>query len=178
MSYRALAPAVIVLAACGSGEPRAVSAPVASAEAPSSTPPVTDAAASPPPSASSASAAPGDESAPSPDRNYLTITTLRAGTGRGAVKGDTLRVHYVGTLLDDGTEFDSSRKAGRQPFTFELGRGTVIRGWEEGLVGMQVGELRKLVIRPEWAYGHLGRPPVIPPKSALVFEVELLGFGP
>ena len=81
-------------------------------------------------------------------------------------------MHYVGTLTN-GQKFDSSRDRGKG-FQFVLGGGNVIRGWDEGVVGMQVGTLRKLTIPPHKAYGEGGYPPVIPPNSTLVFEVELL----
>jgi FKBP-type peptidyl-prolyl cis-trans isomerase len=84
-------------------------------------------------------------------------------------------VHYVGTLTD-GTKFDSSRDRG-QGFRFTLGRGEVIQGWDNGVAGMKIGEIRKLTIPPALGYGKRGFPPVIPPDSTLVFEVELLAIG-
>ena len=88
-------------------------------------------------------------------------------------KGDTLHMHYTGTLHADGSEFDSSIPRG-QPFTFPLGAGRVIKGWDQGLVGMCEGEKRKLIIPPQLGYGASGSPPKIPGDSVLVFEVELL----
>jgi alpha-tubulin suppressor-like RCC1 family protein len=105
----------------------------------------------------------------------FSMTTTAPGSGAGAKNGNRLRVHYVGTLLT-GTQFDSSRDRG-QPFEFVLGRGTVIKGWEQGLLGMKVGERRKLVIPSSMAYGPQGRPG-IPPYSTLVFDVELLAIEP
>lgn len=104
----------------------------------------------------------------------LQITVLKPGSGPRTKSGDRLRVQYVGTL-DDGTEFDSSRKPGRTPFVFSLGNGSVIKGWDEGMAGMQVGELRKLVIPAHLAYGETARPG-LPANSRLTFEVELLGI--
>jgi FKBP-type peptidyl-prolyl cis-trans isomerase len=102
----------------------------------------------------------------------LKIEDLRAGDGATATAGNNVTVHYVGTLTD-GKKFDSSRDRG-QGFSFRLGGGQVIRGWDEGVAGMKVGGLRKLTIPPDMAYGERGFPPVIPPGSTLVFEVELL----
>lgn len=90
-----------------------------------------------------------------------------------AEKGDTLLVHYTGAL-ESGQVFDSSRAKGREPFSLVLGSGQVIKGWEEGLLGMCVGEMRKLVIQPEMAYGMTGIEGVIPGNSVLLFSVELL----
>lgn len=96
---------------------------------------------------------------------------IKIGEGKEAQAGKKLTVNYVGTLLD-GTKFDSSYDRG-QPFTFTLGAGRVIEGWEKGLLGMKVGGKRRLVIPPEMGYGdrQVGN---IPPNSALIFEVELL----
>lgn len=97
---------------------------------------------------------------------------LTEGQGKLADEGDEVVVHYVGTFLD-GTKFDSSLDRG-QPFSFVLGSGQVIQGWEQGVLGMKVEEKRKLTIAPELAYGEAGIPGAIPPDSTLVFEVELL----
>jgi FKBP-type peptidyl-prolyl cis-trans isomerase FkpA len=101
----------------------------------------------------------------------VTIETTQQGKGDGAKDGDTLVVHYTGTLTD-GKQFDSSR--GRAPFEVTLGQGRVIKGWEQGLQGMKVGEKRKLTIPPDLGYGARGAGGVIPPNATLVFEVELL----
>mgnify|MGYP001095696360 FL=1 len=111
----------------------------------------------------------------------LLVEDLRAGVGELARSGTQLIVHYTGWLYEPkalgyrGKQFDSSRDRG-QPFTFRLGEGRVIKGWEAGILGMQVGGLRRLVIPPEMAYGSrdIGNG-LIPPNSTLVFEVELLG---
>ncbi|XP_022669338.1 peptidyl-prolyl cis-trans isomerase FKBP2-like [Varroa destructor] len=86
--------------------------------------------------------------------------------------GDMLFMHYTGTL-EDGTKFDSSYDRGK-PLSFTLGSGQVIRGWDQGLLGMCVGEKRKLVIPPEMGYGDGGAPPTIPGDATLIFEVELV----
>jgi FKBP-type peptidyl-prolyl cis-trans isomerase len=105
----------------------------------------------------------------------LQIEDLKQGTGVEAVSGKKVTVHYVGTLTD-GKKFDSSRDRG-QGFTFVLGGGQVIKGWDQGVAGMRIGGVRKLTIPPHLAYGDRGFPPVIPPSSTLVFEVELLSVG-
>lgn len=102
----------------------------------------------------------------------LQIEDLRVGTGAEAKAGSHVSVHYVGTLTD-GKKFDSSRDRG-QPFEFPLGAGRVIQGWDKGVAGMKVGGLRKLTIPAHLGYGARGFPPVIPPNSTLVFEVELI----
>lgn len=105
----------------------------------------------------------------------LKIDELKVGTGAEAKAGQRVTVHYVGTLTS-GKKFDSSRDRG-EGFDFTLGAGEVIKGWDQGVAGMKVGGMRKLTIPPELAYGARGFPPVIPPNSTLVFEVELLEVG-
>lgn len=105
----------------------------------------------------------------------LQYEEMRVGTGATARSGQDVVVHYTGWLTD-GRKFDSSRDRG-DPFTFGLGAGQVIAGWDEGVAGMQVGGLRKLTIPPRLGYGEFGAGGVIPPNATLVFEVELLGVG-
>lgn len=115
------------------------------------------------------------------DSPPFTVTELRVGTGAVAASGDTLTVDYTGWLYDanaaenKGTQIDTS--SGRGPFTFVLGAGAVISGWDQGLVGMRVGGLRRLVIPSEFAYGQSGSGGgIIPPNASLVFDVELLSI--
>ncbi len=104
-------------------------------------------------------------------KSGLKYIDLKEGTGAEAKAGDTVEVHYTG-WLKDGTKFDSSLDRG-EPFSFPLGKGRVIKGWDEGVAGMKVGGKRKLIIPAELAYGNrnMGK---IPPNSELIFEVELL----
>ena len=104
----------------------------------------------------------------------LRITELVVGSGEEAVSGKSVSVNYRGTLTN-GREFDSSY--GRGPFSFPLGGGRVIKGWDEGVAGMKVGGKRKLVIPPDLAYGERGAGGVIPANATLIFEVELLQVG-
>jgi peptidylprolyl isomerase len=107
-------------------------------------------------------------------KDGLKYVDLVVGKGAQPKKGQTVRVHYVGTLLD-GKKFDSSRDRG-QPFEFALGTGSVIAGWDEGVATMRVGGRRKLTIPPALGYGAAGAGAVIPPNATLVFDIELLGI--
>ena len=104
----------------------------------------------------------------------LKYEILKEGDGAVAKAGDKVKVHYTGWLTD-GKKFDSSVDRG-QPFQFNLGAGQVIKGWDEGVAGMKVGEKRKLTIPPDLGYGARGAGGVIPPNATLIFEVELLGI--
>jgi FKBP-type peptidyl-prolyl cis-trans isomerase FkpA len=104
----------------------------------------------------------------------------KVGEGNEAVSGRNVSVHYTGWLYDaakpdhKGRKFDSSRDHGTEPFTFRLGAGQVIRGWDEGVAGMKIGGARTLTIPPDYGYGARGAGGVIPPNATLVFDVELL----
>ena len=104
----------------------------------------------------------------------LQYLDLEEGMGPEVRKGDRIEVHYVG-WLPDRTVFDASRKRG-QPFQFRVGRGEVIKGWDEGVVGMKVGGKRRLLVPPELGYGKRGAGRAIPPNSTLLFEIELIGI--
>lgn len=105
----------------------------------------------------------------------LQIEDMVVGTGDSAAPGDQVSVHYTGWLVEGGQKFDSSRDRGR-PFNFQLGAGDVIKGWDQGVVGMKVGGTRRLTIPQHLGYGRRGFSTVIPPRAALLFEVELLAI--
>jgi FKBP-type peptidyl-prolyl cis-trans isomerase FkpA len=124
-----------------------------------------------------AAAAPAEEEA-QPEtfttKSGLQYVELAIGEGPELRRGDTAKVHYSGWLAD-GTLFDSSRRSG-STFSFKVGRGRVIAGWDEGVVGMQIGGKRRLIVPPKLGYGARGAGGRIPPDSTLVFEIELIGL--
>jgi len=113
---------------------------------------------------------------PDPGPATLQIVDDVVGKGKAAATGDKVRVHYTGTLMN-GKKFDSSRDRGT-PFDFTLGTGGVIKGWDDGVIGMKVGGKRRLVIPEALGYGETGSPPNIPAKAGLKFEIELLEINP
>ena len=105
-------------------------------------------------------------------KNGMTIETLKEGTGEAITNGKTAVMQYTG-MFTDGKVFDATSLRGDEPFSFVLGAGQVIKGWDQGVLGMKVGESRKLTIPGELAYGERGAGSVIPPNATLVFEVTL-----
>src|SRR4051794_24157730 len=106
----------------------------------------------------------------------LVVKDIVVGKGKAAKKGDRLSMQYVGVLFKGGTQFDASWDNG-SPFNFTLGKDPVIQGWKQGLVGIKPGGRRELIIPAKLAYGKQGRPPQIPPNSALVFIVDALSVS-
>ncbi len=128
-----------------------------------------------------ATACGGSSSPTAPSANVpFSQTDLRVGTGVDAANGRIITVNYTGWLYDPaapgnkGTQFDSSLTPGRTPFVFVLGSGSVITGWDRGVVGMRVGGQRRLILPPDLAYGSRGSGTVIPGNATLLFEIELL----
>ncbi len=154
-----IAPAFLLALACGgdSGEDEADATSTATGS------PAMSAAAGPPP-------VDGDTVTTPSGIQYIVI---EAGDGPQAQAGQRVRVHYTGWLTD-GTKFDSSLDGG-EPFSFELGAGSVIRGWDEGVAMMAIGEKSRLIIPAELGYGERGAGRAIPPGATLIFDVELLG---
>lgn len=103
----------------------------------------------------------------------LKIEDVKVGNGAEALPGKTVKVHYIGRLVD-GKEFDTSCQEGREAFEFTLGQGQVIQGWDSGVLGMKVGGQRRLIIPARYAYGANSPSPDIPANSALIFDVELM----
>ena len=111
-----------------------------------------------------------------PPPKKLVVRDIVNGTGPAAKKGDQLSMQYVGVTYADGQEFDASWDTG-SPFDLKLGNGDVIKGWDQGLVGIKKGGRRELIIPPKLGYGAQGQPPTIPPNSTLVFVVDALSVG-
>ena len=171
-----LALTAFAASACGYPDPYATTGPVAN------TSPGPVASPTPSPGADDCNSGAGLPVVTFPDG--LKVIDLKVGTGAVARSLNNVTVQYTGWFIDCGPPFDSSRSAGRQPFTVQLGVGGVIAGWDEGIAGMKVGGKRKLIIPPDLAYGPNGETDpntgatVIPPNATLVFAVELLKVAP
>jgi peptidylprolyl isomerase len=173
--------AAIVIAGCGSGgsstitvgnESSADNSLIKAGESTTASTTATTAAKTPTSGALSKEPKVTPPSGPAPAK--LETKELIAGTGAEAKAGDTVTVNYVGILYKGGKEFDASWKR-NEPFSFTLGKGQVIPGWDQGIPGMKVGGRRELIIPAALAYGAKGSPPTIPPNAPLVFVVDLLG---
>lgn len=176
-----LCAALPLLAACGSSQSSADKAAEQAANEQANPPTITDAT-TPEIKAVKVMPGPGEgdikvkpviprQSGAAP--KVLIVQDLIVGTGTEAKSGDSVTVQYVGVLFANGKEFDSSWKAGK-PFTFDLGSGGVIAGWDQGVEGMKVGGRRRLIIPAELGYGAAGSPPTIPANAALIFDVDLV----
>jgi peptidylprolyl isomerase len=162
----ALLVAVLALAGCGGGSDEEKSA---------STPAATDTpAATATPTATPEAKKPKVKVPNGKPPKKLVIKDLKVGSGPAAQPGQTVTVQYVGVNFKGGKQFDASWDRG-EPFSFPLGSGQVIPGWDQGVAGMKVGGRRMLVIPPDLGYGPDGQPPVIKPNETLVFVVDLLG---
>ena len=157
------------MAACGYSDPYASNAPIAN-ESPG---PV--ASPSPSPGTDDFNAGAGLPVVTFPDG--LKYVDLKVGTGDVAKTGNNVTVQYTGWLSTGGKPFDTSRQAGRDPFTVQVGVKAVIAGWDEGIPGMKVGGKRKLIILPDLGYGSTAQGP-IPANSTLIFQIELLSVAP
>jgi peptidylprolyl isomerase len=155
----------VPLVACGDGEE------AGPAETPAATPAETPEATPATPVEGGPPEVPGE---PTVTESGLQFIDIEVGTGDTPQSGQTVEVHYTGWLTD-GTKFDSSLDRG-QPFSFLIGTGQVIDGWDEGVASMKVGGKRRLIIPPELAYGETGYPGVIPANAELIFDVELLAI--
>jgi peptidylprolyl isomerase len=122
------------------------------------------------------SAKPSIEAPSTPPPKELVKRDIVKGKGAEAKVGDTVKLQYVGVVYETGEEFDATWDRG-QPFTFQLGSGGVIPGWQEGIPGMRVGGRRELIIPPNLAYGAQGSPPAIPPNATLIFVIDLLSVN-
>jgi peptidylprolyl isomerase len=180
----ALSAGALLLAGCGgskapgvqlapSGGPSSVSVPATTPTTP--TTPTTSVTTPKPPSPLATKPKVHVPSGPPP--KALVTNDLIKGSGTAAKTGSNVTVNYVGVLYNGGKEFDSSWKTGKPFGPFQLGAGSVIPGWDKGLVGMKVGGRRELVIPPNLAYGKTGSPPTIPSNATLVFVVDLLGVS-
>ncbi len=169
----ALAAALLVLTACGSGEDT-VAAP--SPEAASSCPAAPTPVDAPDDASTDLEAKPAVEVPSDPPPAALEVSDIVVGEGDLACSGDAVSMQYVGVLYEGGQQFDASWDRG-QPFDFQLGGGQVIGGWDQGIVGMREGGRRQLVIPPDLGYGDRGAGADIPPGATLVFVVDLLEIG-
>lgn len=176
-ALQAIALGLVALSGCGGGQKQTTAHIPGGASA--STTPV-QSQPSPTPTAGGSATQLGHKPAipkPSgPAPKTLVVHDLVKGGGQTAKDGDTLTVQYVGVSYSTGKQFDASWDRG-QPFTFELGAGNVIPGWDKGLVGMKVGGRRQLIVPPNLGYGAQGQPPQIQPNETLIFDIDLLKIG-
>lgn len=183
---RRLAPAaalaaLALLAGCGSSKPTssitvgAESGAAASTPASTATTPPVHSGSGQTPTSGPLSKQPKVSPPSGPAPTKLVSKDLIVGSGPAAKTGDTVSVNYVGVLDKGGQEFDASWKR-NQPFSFPLGQGQVIPGWDQGVAGMKVGGRRELIIPSALAYGPQGQPPTIPPNAPLVFVIDMLGI--
>jgi peptidylprolyl isomerase len=167
---------VAALAGCGGGGSKDKSS-ASTATSPAAAPPATASTAAPATGAQQLGHKPKVTVPSGSPPKKLVVKDLVPGTGAVAKAGDAVSVHYVGVSYGNGRQFDASWDRG-QPFTFQLGGGMVIPGWDRGIVGMKVNGRRELIIPPDLAYGQQGQPPAIGPNETLVFVIDLLRVQP
>jgi FKBP-type peptidyl-prolyl cis-trans isomerase FkpA len=160
--------AALLVAACGYSDPYATQGQQATA--------VSGGGPSPSPGSQACLDLQGNTPLRFPDG--LQVVDLTVGSGPTVGPTDTVQIKYVGYLKSDCSIFDSTQKEGGQPFKVALGKGNVIKGWDEGVPGMKVGGTRKLIIPAALGYGAQGSPPAIPPNATLVFDLDLVSSGP
>lgn len=172
-----LASAALALTGCGGDKKTSSAATTATTPATTASTPATTTAAPQPAGGAGnkdLSRKPTIAKGSGPPPKTLVVQDIVKGSGPGAKPGDQLTMQYVGALYDTGQEFDASWDRG-QPFQLKLGAGMVIPGWDKGLVGIQKGGRRKLIIPPDMGYGASGQPPTIPPNATLTFIVDRTG---
>jgi peptidylprolyl isomerase len=167
--------ATLAFAAAGCGGTKAAPIPGGSSSTPTTTAATTAPPTTPAPAAT-ADPKPKIAKPSGPPPKKLKIIDLKKGRGPPVKSGDQVTVQYVGVLYKTGQQFDASYDTG-QPFPFQLGAGSVIPGWDKGVVGMRAGGRRQLIIPPALAYGSQGSPPKIPPNSTLIFDIDLVKVG-
>jgi FKBP-type peptidyl-prolyl cis-trans isomerase len=168
-----LGSAAMAVAGCGGGGGKATTADIPAGPGPAATTPATPKAST---NLKDTKVKPAVPKQKGPPPKKLVVKDIVVGKGRPAKKGDRLTMQYVGVTYADGNEFDSSWDRG-QPFKFQLGQGSVIKGWDQGLVGIKPGGRRELIIPAKLGYGATGQPPSIPPNAALVFIVDAQSVG-
>jgi peptidylprolyl isomerase len=166
LAFACLLLSAVLAAACGGSSNSGANNETAATPAPTSTP-------TPTPTATPAAKKPKVKVPHGKPPKHLVKRDLKVGTGLPARAGQRVTVQYVGVDYSNGKQFDASWDRG-QPFQFVLGAGQVIRGWDEGVVGMRPGGRRELIIPPSLGYGPQGQPPVIKPNETLVFVVDLI----
>jgi peptidylprolyl isomerase len=176
LSILAAAMALAAVSGCGGGGGNAKPAAIPAGPAPTAPTPTAPATPKASTNLKDTKSKPAVPKPKGPPPKKLVVKDIVVGKGRPAKKGSQLSMQYVGVTYADGKEFDSSWDR-NQPFKFQLGQGSVIKGWDQGLAGIKPGGRRELIIPPKLGYGATGQPPSIPPNATLVFIVDALSVG-